>query len=138
MLGKDARRDTGPALRPALLPIDHPLCYQHLYARPGKDNKISNAKYRTSPATNSRPLTLDEKVNELYETQQVIDVLNSYAYTLDSCMVDSAYSDDWAALFTDDCVVTYPFGTQVGQEGLADFAMQAELRFYRMTVSVSF
>jgi hypothetical protein len=137
MLGKDARRDTGPALRPALLQIDHPLCYQRLFARPGEDDKLSNGKARTSRVTSPKPLTLEEKVTQLYETQQVIDVLNSYAYSLDSCMVDSVYSDDWAALFTDDCVVTYPFGTQNGRHGLAEFAMQAELRFYRMAVSLT-
>jgi hypothetical protein len=138
MLGEDARKDTGPPLRPALLPIDHPLCYQRLLVRPGKDDKTSNSELGTSPAKNSEPLTLEEKMHQLYETQQVIDVLNSYAYILDSCMVDSAYSDNWAALFTDDCVVTYPFGTQYGRDGLAEFAMQAELRFYRMAVSLSF
>ncbi len=51
-------------------------------------------------------------------------------------MVDSSISHDWAALFTPDCEVTYPFGTHNGHEGLPKFAMKAELRFYRMNVSI--
>lgn len=73
----------------------------------------------------------------MYERQKVIDLCSSYAYTLDSTMMNLDIAHDWANLFTEDCVVTYPFGTHIGKEGLAKFGMMAESRFTRMLVSPS-
>jgi len=81
----------------------------------------------------STPHTLEEKVAFLYEHQRITDLLNEYAYTLDQVMVDQSLAEShWAKLFTEDCEVTYPFGTRHGREGLAEWCCSAELRFHRM------
>lgn len=134
-------KDMATTLRPALLPVDHPLCYPALlkYNNNHKPDDLES-KHATDDSQGSaayllqQPSTLEEKNAYLYEKDRVIDVLHSYAYALDSCMVDSSLSSAWAALFTPNCEVTYPFGTCAGREGLAKFAMKAELRFYRMMV----
>lgn len=78
-----------------------------------------------------------DKLLYMYERQKIVDLCCSYAYTLDSTMMDLEVAHDWADLFTDDCVVTYPFGTHIGKKGLAEFGMTAESRFTRMLVSFS-
>ncbi|KAL6890005.1 hypothetical protein GGI43DRAFT_416181 [Trichoderma evansii] len=124
--------------RPALLPIDHPLCYPALLKYNSNHNRDELEGTHATDDSQSRtalmqqPSTLEDKITYLYEKDQVIDVLHNYAYTLDSCRVDSSLSSVWAVLFTPNCEVTYPFGTCTGREGLAKFAMKAELRFYRM------
>lgn len=122
-------KDMASTPRPALLPVDHPLCYPALLKH---NNNHKRDELESKHATDTS--TLEEKITYLYEKDQVIDVLHNYAYILDSCMVDSSLSSVWAALFTQNCEVTYPFGTCTGREGLAKFAMKAELRFYRMMV----
>ncbi|KEF61609.1 uncharacterized protein A1O9_03177 [Exophiala aquamarina CBS 119918] len=107
--------------RPALLPADHPLAYS--YVEP------ASRLHRASP------YSIKDQVHYMFERQNITDLLNNYAYTLDVCMVDSSAADRWAALFTDDCNVTYPFGTHVGTEGLAKWCLNAELRFHRMMAS---
>lgn len=109
--------------RPALLPVDHPLAYS--YVKPA--DRLHRAQ----------PYSIEDKVHFLFERQNITDLLNNYAYKLDVFMVDSSAADRWAALFTDDCVITYPFGTHVGTKGLADWCLNAELRFHRMMASVS-
>ena len=72
----------------------------------------------------------------MFEHQQIVNLLNEYAYTLDVCMVDPEASQQWAALFVNDCNITYPFGTHIGTKGLADWCLNAETRFQRMMVSI--
>ncbi|RMD40575.1 hypothetical protein DV735_g4560, partial [Chaetothyriales sp. CBS 134920] len=100
--------------RTALLAVDHPLNYTRTF----KEKK---------------PESVEEKTIYLYERGQVEDVLNSYGYVLDSCMVDHANADTWVDLFTDDCELTYPFGTHRTKKGLAEWCLAAETRFKRMT-----
>lgn len=133
-------KDMASTPRPALLPVDHPLCYPALlkhnnnHKRDELESKHATDDSQSKTASVMQASTLEEKITYLYEKDQVLDVLHNYAYTLDSCMVDSSLSGVWAALFTQNCEVTYPFGTCTGREGLAKFAMKAELRFYRMMV----
>lgn len=109
--------------RPALLQVDHPLAYS--YVKP-----VGDHLHRIQLST------IKDQVHYLFEPQNITDLLNNYAYTLDVCMVDSSAADRWAALFTDDCNVTYPFGTHAGTKELADWCLNAELRFHRMMASV--
>ncbi|OAL26154.1 hypothetical protein AYO20_10207 [Fonsecaea nubica] len=125
--------------RAALLAVDHPLCYS--YSEPavhtnGSNNGIKNhaAKNMSSLAS---PQTIEDRVRYLYEHQQITNLLNEYAYVLDACMVDHDAAHKWADLFTDDCDVTYPFGSHKGKDGLAQWAMNAETRFHRMLHSSS-
>jgi hypothetical protein len=119
--------------RPALLPLKHPLSYSS--ASPSRTD--NGGRYGDSKSTSSlaEPQTFEDKVRYLYEHQQITNLLNEYAYILDVCMVDHAAIEKWAALFTDDCDVTYPFGNHKGKDGLARWAMNAETRFFRMLVS---
>ncbi|RMZ92539.1 hypothetical protein DV736_g200, partial [Chaetothyriales sp. CBS 134916] len=100
--------------RIALLKVDHPLNHTRTF----KEKK---------------PQSLEEKVTYLYERSQVDDLLNAYGYVLDSCMVRHSAADEWVDLFTDDCELTYPFGTHRTKKGLAKWCLAAETRFKRMT-----
>jgi hypothetical protein len=83
------------------------------------------------------PTSFEEKVTYLYEHQRITDLLNEYAYRLDSFKAGSDNLEgNWQRLFTDDCEVTYPFGTYHGREGLGEWAFEAEARFQRMQVSI--
>lgn len=113
--------------RPALLPVEHPLSYS--YTKPSGTEPTE--------CLLASPKSLEDKVQYLFEHQQITNLLNDYAYILDVCMVDSSAAHRWVALFTDDCSVTYPFGTHSGIAGLADWCLNAELRFHRMLVSTS-
>ncbi|EXJ71763.1 uncharacterized protein A1O5_05573 [Cladophialophora psammophila CBS 110553] len=126
---------------PALSSVDHPLSYpkplerQRKYFKLDQNEKILAKSDRLSEQKYS-PLvvqkTPQDKMLYLYERQRIVDLCNTYAYTLDSTMMDLKVAEDWANLFTEDCVVTYPFGTHHGREGLAKFGMIAESRFKRM------
>lgn len=129
---------------PALSSVDHPLSYpkplerqrkyfspDHVNTAPSKPNGVVVGDY--SPLVIQR--THQDKTLYIYERQRIVDLCNMYAYTLDSTMMDLKVAEDWANLFTDDCVVTYPFGKHDGREGLAKFGMVAESRFKRMLVS---
>ena len=103
--------------RPALLAVDHPMNHTQTFKE-------------------AKPKSFEEKVNYLYERRQVEDLLNTYGYILDSCMVKNEAADVWADLFTEDCELTYPFGTHKTKEGLAKWCLQAETRFKRMAVRI--
>ncbi|KIW22752.1 uncharacterized protein PV07_11018 [Cladophialophora immunda] len=120
--------------RLALLAVQHPLCYS--YSEPiahtnGSQNGIKSGDPKPLSSL-ANPETIEDRVRYLYEHQQITNLLNEYAYVLDACMVDHAAAHKWAALFTEDCAVTYPFGSHRGRDGLAQWAMNAETRFYRM------
>ncbi|OQU94030.1 SnoaL-like domain-containing protein [Cladophialophora immunda] len=125
--------------RLALLAVQHPLCYS--YSEPiahtnGSQNGIKSGDPKPLSSL-ANPETIEDRVRYLYEHQQITNLLNEYAYVLDACMVDHAAAHKWAALFTEDCAVTYPFGSHRGRDGLAQWAMNAETRFYRMLHSSS-
>jgi SnoaL-like domain len=107
--------DPAPEQRLALLAVDHPLNYTKIF-------------------TEAKPQTVEEKVGYLYERRQVEDLLNTYGYVLDTCMVRPEAADAWVDLFTDDCELTYPFGTHRTKNGLAEWCLAAETRFKRMAV----
>lgn len=119
-------------VRPALLPVSHVLANGNA----AKSKPTANAYSPlppVSPTPSKRPLTLEEKINYLYERQRITDLLNEYAYTLDYAMVDHSFAEKrWVPLFTHDCEVTYPFGTHRGREGLGEWCLAAETRFQRM------
>ncbi|KAL7622423.1 hypothetical protein AAE478_007928 [Parahypoxylon ruwenzoriense] len=121
--------------RPALLPFNHPLAFpnslsfQRLKVNPLPGDLQKNG---TAKSCLTGPKTAEDKILYMYEHQRIIDLLNEYAYTLDSTSVDVAVAETWASLFTDDGEATYPFGTHKGKEGLAEWAMTGETRFYRM------
>lgn len=98
-------------------------------------NKLaeSNGIQQASPLVVQK--SIQDKVLYAHERQRIVDLLLAYSYTLDSTMMDKQVAEDWADLFTDDCVVVYPFGTHIGKAGLAQFALTAETRFKRMLVS---
>ncbi len=128
---------------PALSSVDHPLSYpkplerQRKVFNAGQVDKTAN-KFKDEPSQEYCPLvvqkTPQDKTLYLYERQRIVDLCNTYAYTLDSTMMDLDVAEDWANLFVEDCVVTYPFGAHHGREGLAQFGMIAESRFKRMLV----
>lgn len=134
---------------PALSSVDHPLSYPKPLERQRKyfnldqkekghdgtikENRGSEREYSPLVVQNSP----QDKILYMYERQHIVDLCNTYAYTLDSTMMDLKVAEDWANLFTEDCVVTYPFGTHHGREGLAKFGMIAESRFKRMLVCLS-
>ncbi|KIX92165.1 uncharacterized protein Z520_12158 [Fonsecaea multimorphosa CBS 102226] len=126
--------------RPALLAVNHPLCYS--YSEPaapqtnGSQNGIKSHDQKLLSSL-ANPETVEDRVRYLYEHQQITTLLNEYAYVLDACMVNHTAAHKWAGLFTDDCDVTYPFGSHRGRDGLAEWAMTAETRFYRMLHSSS-
>ncbi|KAJ9613497.1 hypothetical protein H2200_003439 [Cladophialophora chaetospira] len=126
---------------PALSLVDHPLSYPKPLER---QRKFFNAGHIEKTASKRDGESSEEycpfvvqkspqdKTLYLYERQRIVDLCNTYAYTLDSTMMDLSVGEDWANLFVEDCVVTYPFGTHHGREGLAKFGMMAESRFKRM------
>lgn len=122
------------SLRPALLPLNHPLSYSY---SPTASHVNGGRDVAETISSLSSPSSLEDRVRYLYEHQQITDLLNEYAYVLDVCMVDHGAAEKWAGLFTDDCDVTYPFGNHRGKAGLATWAMNAENRFYRMLVSLT-
>ena len=85
-----------------------------------------------------KPNSVEQRITYLYERRQVEDLLNTYGYVLDTCMVKHEAAEDWVDLFTDDCQLTYPFGTHNTKKGLAEWCLQAETRFERMTVRSSY
>ncbi|RMZ76602.1 hypothetical protein DV738_g4798, partial [Chaetothyriales sp. CBS 135597] len=111
-----ARKMATQAVKPriALLAVDHPLNHTRTF----KEKK---------------PQSVEDKVTYLYERRQIEDLLNSYGYVLDTCMVDHSNADAWVDLFTDDCELTYPFGTHRTKDGLSEWCLAAETRFKRMT-----
>lgn len=131
----------------AISSIDHPLCYPVFLERqrknfsgpPHMNGSTPLQKNGVSPSgslsTLVSPRSIEDKALYTYERQRIVDLCNAYAYTLDSTMMDLGIAEDWANLFTDDCVVTYPFGTHHGKASLAKFGMKAESRFKRMVVS---
>ncbi|KIW44607.1 uncharacterized protein PV06_03063 [Exophiala oligosperma] len=141
-------RPTDGSPVPALSICDHPLCYPTFLAKHRQRHGLNPACERAKPNQDERngvrgdleaiPSSLtvqkseQDKLLYMYERQKVIDLCSSYAYTLDSTMMNLDIAHDWANLFTEDCVVTYPFGTHIGKEGLAKFGMMAESRFTRM------
>lgn len=154
MSGKSVTyRPTDGSLVPALSICQHPLCYPTFLAehrkrfgpKPPDKHAMQNGVESDGIQGHNKdvrsPLTVQksdqDKLLYMYERQKIVDLCCSYAYTLDSTMMDLDVAHDWANLFTDDCVVIYPFGTHTGKEGLADFGMTAESRFTRMLVSFS-
>jgi hypothetical protein len=128
---------------PALSLVDHPLSYPNPLEHQRKQFNVGHHETKSSDLESKQvdspsPLVIQrtpqDKILYIYERQRIVDLCNTYAYTLDSTMMDLAVAEDWANLFTDDCVVTYPFGTHHGREGLAKFGMIAESRFKRMLV----
>jgi len=82
------------------------------------------------------PVSYEDKVTYLYEHQRLANLLNEYAFRLDAFKTSSDnLEESWQQLFTDDCEVSYPFGTHHGREGLGKWAFEAESRFHRMQVS---
>ncbi|EXJ74458.1 uncharacterized protein A1O5_02754 [Cladophialophora psammophila CBS 110553] len=120
--------------RPAILAVNHPLSYSYSEPTPPSNGLQNGVKSRSSKTVSSLaiPETIEDRVRYLCEHQQITNLLNEYGYVLDACMVDHGAAQKWAALFTSDCVVTYPFGSHRGRDGLAQWAMNAETRFYRM------
>ena len=101
--------------RLALLAIDHPLNHTQTFEE-------------------VQPKSLEEKVTYLYERRQIEDLLSTYGYNLDTCMVKHEAVDEWVDLFTDDCQLTYPFGTHNTKLKLGEWCLKAETRFQRMAV----
>lgn len=101
--------------RPALLALDHPLNYIHDFQE-------------------VTPKSSEDKITYLFERCKIEDLLNTYGYVLDSCMVKHEAAHAWVDLFTDDCQLTYPFGTHNTKIGLAEWCLKAETRFKRMLV----
>jgi hypothetical protein len=101
--------------RSALLAVKHPLNH-------------------TQSFSEVRPSSTEEKIQYLFERRMVEDLLNTYAYVLDTCMVKAEAADIWVDLFTEDCELTYPFGTHHTKKGLAEWCLKAETRFKRMQV----
>lgn len=120
--------------------LEHPLCYPNQLENQRKLFLPQPTASQDNDGGKSSPLvvqkTSKDKVLFLYERSRIEDLLCMYAYTLDSTMMDRKVAQDWANLFTQDCVVSYPFGTHVGRAGLPEFGMYAESRFRRMHVSV--
>lgn len=117
--------------RPALLPVHHPLAFSS-----PTDGHQNNLKTPAEHSSLANPQSADDKVHFLYERQRLVSLLDEYAYVLDACMVHHAAAQTWAGLFTDDCIVTFPFGTHHGTKGLAGWCLGAETRFSRMLVSL--
>lgn len=120
-----------PNGRPALLPIDHPLCYSD------KRPEISGTDGSWT-GINGPTADMASKIQRLLDRQDIVNLLNEYAYVLDCVMLHPKYADKWAELFTTDCSVTYPFGTFKGRKSLPSMCLEAETRFQRMIVSLDF
>ena len=103
--------------RKALLTVNHPLNHSQSFRE-------------------AKPQSTEEKLTYIYDRAQIGDLLNTYGYNLDTVMVDSKNVRAWVDLFTEDCELTYPFGTHHGKQGLGEWCLQAETRFKRMIVSV--
>jgi hypothetical protein len=115
------------ASRPAMVPVDHPLCYSSsprasdwtgLRTKKGKPQKADSAAL----------------LQRTVDRQDIVNLLNEYAYVLDKVMVDHAASEEWANTMTEDAVVTFPFGVFKGRESMAQMCLDAETRFERMIV----
>ncbi|KAK6369410.1 hypothetical protein LTS17_009753 [Exophiala oligosperma] len=113
--------------RPALLPVHHPLAFSS-----PTDGHQNNLKTPAEHSSLANPQSAGDKVHFLFERQRLVSLLDEYAYVLDACMVHHAAAQTWAGLFTDDCIVTFPFGTHHGTKGLAGWCLGAETRFSRM------
>ncbi len=74
----DALNEKKPTSRPALLPLDHPLCYTNLLLKKHATNDGSASKTDNVNGKGSswiHPSTPEEKILHVYERQQIIDVL---------------------------------------------------------------
>lgn len=121
--------------RPALLPLDHPLCYstsKHRQQIPEDSSEIS----KTCQNNGAEDKDLGSLLQRVLDRQDIVNLLNEYAYVLDTVMVNPEATKDWAELFTLDCSVTYPFGHFAGRASLPDMCLEAETRFERMIVSM--
>lgn len=103
--------------RPALLPLDHPLSYSTSKPRskaPGIESRVVN----TSEDDGNEKKDFTSMLQKILDRQDIVNLLNDYAYILDTVMVNREAAKDWAALFTLDCSVTYPFGHFSGRSCL--------------------
>jgi hypothetical protein len=116
--------------RPALIAVDHPLC--HSSRRPLEIDwtglKPKNARHQKA---NQSGL-----LQRLLEHQDIVNLLNEYAYVLDTVMVDHTAATSWANLMTEDATVIFPFGVFKGRDSMAQMCLDAETRFQRMIVRV--
>ncbi|WP_009478473.1 nuclear transport factor 2 family protein [Rhodococcus sp. JVH1] len=63
---------------------------------------------------------ITDRMTTLIDESDIIRLLTRYAW----CVDDKRW-DDWAACFTDDTVITMPFASRSGREGLADWGRTA-------------
>ena len=120
--------------RTALLAVDHPLCYSRKTADCSLSRDGAWIGSSQQDASNI-PFSLEMKLQRVLDRQDIVNLLNEYAYVLDTVMVDPTYANKWADLFTADCSVTYPFGHYRGRDALPAMCLDAETRFQRMIVS---
>ena len=78
---------------------------------------------------------LKRKVDHLFESQSIADMLNEFTYALDACLANPSTLETYVALLTDDCHLQFPFGSYRGTEGISQMVLNAESRFSRMMVS---
>lgn len=121
--------------RPALLPLDHPLCYSFPNCRRQTPADICESR-KVSYDNGAETKDLGSMLQRVLDHQDIVNLLNEYAYVLDTVMVNPEATKDWAALFTLDCSVTYPFGHFAGRASLPEMCLEAETRFERMIVSM--
>jgi hypothetical protein len=114
--------------RPALIAIDHPLCYSS--KRP-MEMDWTGLRSKHTKDKKADPATL---LQRLVDHQDLVNLLNEYAYILDVVMVDHAAASAWANLMTKDAKVIFPFGVFEGRNSMAQMCLDAETRFRRMIV----
>lgn len=124
-----------PPSRPALLPLDHPLCYSTSKHRDQISADVSGIR-KVCQNSGLEDKDIGPMLQRVLDRQDIVNLLNEYAYVLDTVMVNPEATKDWAALFTLDCSVTYPFGHFSGRASLPDMCLEAETRFERMIVSM--
>lgn len=95
----------------------------------------SNWIDKTSAQNGTKEEQLASKLQRVIDRQDIVNLLNEYAYILDTVMVDTNAVTKWADLFTLDCSVTFPFGHFSGRASLPEMCIEAETRFERMIVS---
>lgn len=79
--------------------------------------------------------SLEAKIEYLFESERLRDLLNEFAYALDACLANPDTLDIYVSLFSDDCRLTFPFGTFEGKDGMKEMVLKAESRFHCMVVS---
>lgn len=72
---------------------------------------------------------LQERIKLLEDKVEITDLLNSYAKTVDMASADHVNWPMWETYFTEDCVVTFPFGTHKGRNGLSEWGKAALASF---------